>query len=57
MGVEQPNNVTQEYIDLLRAEIAVLRKQITRLENSIETWKALANGWQFLAESKTISNE
>ena len=53
MNVEQPNNVTQEYIDLLRAEIAVLRKQVARLEDSIETWKALSNGWQFLAENKT----
>ena len=57
MNVEQPNNVTQEYIELLRAEIAILRKQIARLEASIETWKALPNGSQFFAESKTISND
>jgi hypothetical protein len=40
----------------LRAEIELLRKQVARLEASLDTWKALATAWEFLAESKTNGN-
>ena len=41
------------YMKVLREEIDLLRKSVARLEASIDTWKALAAAWQFLAESKT----
>jgi uncharacterized small protein (DUF1192 family) len=44
-----------ETVDILRAEIALLRKQIERLEASRDTYKALATAWELLAESKTDS--
>ncbi len=36
----------------LRAEIELLREQITRLEASRDTWKNLAAAWEWLAENK-----
>jgi len=45
--------IMDKTVDTLRAEIALLRTMVERLEASIETWKALATAWEFLAESKT----
>jgi hypothetical protein len=40
-------------IDTLRAEKALLEKRYKDLEASRETWRKLAQAWEFLAESKT----
>jgi hypothetical protein len=36
----------------LRAEIELLRKMLKTLEDSRDTWKALSEAWQWLAENK-----
>ena len=40
----------------LRAEIELLRKKIARLEDGKETWKALSEAWQCLAELRANGN-
>jgi len=40
----------------LRDEIELLRKQIERLEESRNTWKALTEAYRILAESPTNGN-
>lgn len=37
----------------LRAEIELLKKTVARLEDSRDTWKALSEAWQWLAENKS----
>jgi prefoldin subunit 5 len=43
----------REQLKVLRAEIALLNKTVARLEDSRDTWKALSEAWQWLAENKT----
>ena len=43
----------REQLKVLRAEIALLNKMVARLEDSRDTWKALSEAWQWLAENKT----
>jgi uncharacterized small protein (DUF1192 family) len=50
---DEAGQIMDKTVDTLRAEIALLRTMVARLEASIETWKALAIAWEFLAESKT----
>jgi prefoldin subunit 5 len=50
---DEAGQIMDKTVDTLRAEIALLRTMVQRLEASIETWKALATAWEFLAESKT----
>ena len=50
---DEAGQIMDKTVDTLRAEIALLRTMVERLEASIETWKALATAWEFLAESKT----
>ena len=45
-------NYLRDRCTTLRAEIELLRKQVTRLEDSRDTWKALSEAWQWLAENK-----
>jgi hypothetical protein len=52
---DEAGQIMADTTDTLRAEIALLRTMVERLEASIETWKALATAWEFLAESKTES--
>ena len=52
---DEAGQIMDNTADTLRAEIALLRTMVERLEASIETWKALATAWEFLAESKTDS--
>jgi hypothetical protein len=52
---DEAGEIMDNTADTLRAEIALLRTMVERLEASIETWKALATAWEFLAESKTVS--
>jgi hypothetical protein len=40
----------------LRDEIEMLRKQVQRLEESRDTWKALTEAYRILAESQTNGN-
>ncbi len=40
----------------LRAEIEMLRKQVQRLEESRDTWKALTEAYRILAENQTNGN-
>jgi prefoldin subunit 5 len=49
---DEAGQIMDNTADTLRAEIALLRTMVERLEASIETWKALATAWEFLAESK-----
>jgi len=41
-------------IDTLRAEKALLEKRYADLEASRETWRKLAQAWEWLAENKRI---
>ena len=38
---------------ILRDEIELLRRQIARLEDSKQTWQALAEAYRILSESQT----
>jgi len=41
-------------IDILRAEKALLEKRYADLEASRETWRKLAQAWEWLAENERI---
>jgi hypothetical protein len=41
-------------IDTLRAEKALLEKRYADLEASRETWRKLAQAWEWLADNKRI---
>jgi hypothetical protein len=41
---------------ILRDEIQMLNRQIARLEDSKQTWQALAEAYRILSESQTNGN-
>jgi prefoldin subunit 5 len=42
----------REQLKVLRAEMDLLNKTVARLEDSRDTWKALCEAWQWVAENK-----
>ncbi len=56
MDEKQLNDYLRDQCNVLRAEIELLRKQVARLEDGKETWKALSEAWQCLAELRANGN-